>query len=100
MAGTFAIYHAAAKSSVSAADYYAFNAAYALTAGAFGQLSSIAQSAPQIVSAPDMAHPILEAVLEIAEEKQMVERLSGAIELNNVTFRYREDMPPCWTTCL
>ena len=94
LAGTFAIYHAAAKSGVSAADYYAFNAAYALTAGAFGQLSFIAQSVAQIVPALDMARPILEAEPEVAEEKQMVERLSGAIELNNVTFRYREDMPP------
>ena len=94
LAGTFAIYHAAAKSGVSAADYYAFNAAYALTAGAFAQLSLIAQSVAQIVPALDMARPILEAEPEVAEEKQMVERLSGAIELNNVTFRYREDMPP------
>ena len=94
LAGTFAIYYAAVKSGVSAADYYAFNAAYALTAGAFTQLSTIALNMARIVPALDMARPILEAEPEVAEEKQVVERLAGGIELNNVTFRYREDMPP------
>ena len=94
LAGTFAIYYAAVKNGVSAADYYAFNAAYALTAGAFTQLSTIALEMAQIVPALDMARPILEAEPEVAEEKQLVERLTGGIELNNVTFRYREDMPP------
>ena len=94
LTGTFAIYYAAAKSGVSAADYYAFNAAYALTAGAFGQLSAIALNMAQVAPALDMARPILEAEPEVAEEKQVVERLSGGIELNNVTFRYRDDMPP------
>ena len=47
----------------------------------------------QIAPALDMARPVLEAVPEVAEEKQIVERLTGGIELNNVTFRYREDMP-------
>ena len=30
---------------------------------------------------------------EIAEEKQIVEKLTGSIELNNVTFAYKENMP-------
>ena len=94
LAGTLAIYYSAVKSGVSAADYYAFNAAYGLTAGAFAQLSAIALSLAQIAPALDRARPILEEEPEVAEEKQVVERLSGGIELNNVTFRYRDDMPP------
>ena len=94
LAGTFVIYYAAVKNGVSASDYYAFNAAYALASGAFAQLSSIALSVAQIKPVLEMARPILEAQPEVSEEKQVVERLSGGIELNNVTFRYREDMPP------
>ena len=94
LAGTFALYYAAVKSGVSAADYYAFNTAYGLTAGAFAQLSSAALHLAQVGPALDMARPILETEPEIAQEKQVVERLSGGIELNNVTFRYRDDMPP------
>ena len=93
LTGTFAIYYAAVKSGVSASDYYAFNAAYALASGAFAQLSAVALSVAQIKPVIDMARPILEAEPEVSEEKQVVERLSGNIELNNVTFRYREDMP-------
>ena len=93
LAGTFAIYYAAVKSGVSASDYYAFNAAYALASGAFAQLSAVALSMAQIKPVLDMARPILEAEPEVSEEKQVVERLSGNIELNNVTFRYREDTP-------
>jgi ABC-type bacteriocin/lantibiotic exporter with double-glycine peptidase domain len=40
-----------------------------------------------------MIKPILETEPEIAEEKQVVERLMGSIELNNVTFTYDPNMP-------
>jgi len=33
-------------------------------------------------------------VPEVSEDKLVLTRLSGGIELNNVTFRYKEDMPP------
>jgi ABC-type bacteriocin/lantibiotic exporter with double-glycine peptidase domain len=42
----------------------------------------------------EMVKPILETVPEVSEGKQMVTRLSGAIEMNNVSFRYSENMPP------
>ena len=42
----------------------------------------------------EMVRPILETEPEISEKKPVIERLSGGIEMNNVTFRYREDMPP------
>jgi ABC-type bacteriocin/lantibiotic exporter with double-glycine peptidase domain len=41
----------------------------------------------------EMIQPILETVPEVSEGKQMVTRLSGSIELNNVSFRYSENMP-------
>lgn len=93
LTGTLVMYVAAVKSGVSAAEYYAFNSAYAMISGAFMSLAGIAAMVGQIVPILHMAGPILEAEPEIAEDKQVVERLSGGIELNNVSFRYSEDMP-------
>ena len=92
--GTMWMYFAAMRSSVTVADYYAFSAAYGMVSGAFAVLAGIAASAAQIRPILEMVKPIMETVPEVSEEKVMVTRLSGGIELSNVTFRYREDMPP------
>lgn len=91
--GTIVIYFAAVQNGVSVAEYYAFNTAYGMVSGAFISLAGIALSAAQIKSILEMAKPILEAEPEVAEEKQVVERLMGGIELNNITFSYNENMP-------
>lgn len=93
LAGTIAIYFSAARSGVSVSEYYAFNAAYGMISGAFTLLAGVALTSAQIEPVLEMAKPILETQPELAEEKQVVERLMGSIELNNVTFRYDENMP-------
>ena len=87
LAGTVVMYYAAIKSHVSVAEYYAFNTAYGMVSGAFTSLAGVTLAIAQI-------KPILETVPEIAQEKEVVTRVSGSIELNNVTFRYNENMPP------
>ena len=94
LVGTMFLYAASVKSGVSVAEYYAFNSAYGMVNGAFTALAGIAAGAAQIRPILDMAKPILEAVPEVSEDKLVLTRLSGGIELNNVTFRYKEDMPP------
>ena len=91
--GTMAMYFSAVKGGVSVAEYYAFNSAYGMVNGAFMALAGIAAGVANIKPVLEMARPILEAVPEVAEDKQVITRLSGGIELNNVTFRYQEDMP-------
>ncbi|MGN0597544.1 MAG: NHLP bacteriocin export ABC transporter permease/ATPase subunit [Ruminiclostridium sp.] len=91
--GTIVIYFAAVQNGVSVSEYYAFNTAYGMVSGAFMSLAGIALSAAQIKPILEMAKPILEAQPEVAEEKQVVERLMGGIELNNITFAYNENMP-------
>lgn len=91
--GTYVMYYAAIESHISVADYYAFNVAYGMVSGAFMSLTSIALSVANIKPILDMAKPILEAVPEIAEGKRVLTRISGGIELNNVSFRYNEHMP-------
>jgi len=92
--GTAVLYFAAVKSGISVADYYAFNAAYGMVSGAFLSLAGIASSIAQIRPVLEMVKPIFKTVPEIDEHKTMVTSLSGGIELNNIVFRYREDMPP------
>ena len=94
LVGTMVMYALAVRSGVSVAEYYAFNSAYGMVNAAFLALSGIAAGAAQIKPVLDMARPILEAEPEVAVDKQVLTRLSGGVELSNVTFRYTEDMPP------
>ena len=48
LAGTILIYYAAVKSGVSVSEYYAFNVAYGMIAGAFTALAGITLTAAQI----------------------------------------------------
>ncbi len=91
--GTIIMYSLAIKTNVSVAEYYAFNSAYGMVNSAFFALAGIATGLAQIRPTLEMAKPIMEAEPEISYDKQVVTRLSGGIELNNVTFRYTDDMP-------
>ena len=93
LAGTIVMYYLAVKSGVSPSEYLAFNAAFGMVSGAFSALSGAALSVARIRPILDMAEPILKTEPESAERKTMVTRLSGAIELSNVCFRYGEDQP-------
>lgn len=93
LTGTLVMYYFAVSSGVSVAEYYAFNAAYGMVSGAFMSLAGIALTVARIKPVMDMVKPILETVPEISEGKQIITRLSGGIELNNVSFRYNDNMP-------
>lgn len=93
LVGTIVIYYFTIRTGVSLADYYAFNSAYGAVMGAFTALVSMATTFARIEPLLDMVKPILETVPEISESKKVVTRLSGSIELNNVSFRYTPDGP-------
>ncbi len=93
MTGTIIMYYAAVQSSISVSDYYAFNTAYGMVSGAFTALVGIAMTVAQFKPILEMTKPIMETVPEVSEEKLVVERLAGGIELNNVSFGYSENMP-------
>lgn len=93
LVGTMVIYFLAIKANIDVAQYYAFNAAFAIVSGAFTALVPMIEPAAQITPTFELLRPIIEAEPEIAEDKPVIEKLSGGIELNNVTFRYSEDMP-------
>ncbi len=91
--GTVLIYGTAIRFGISAADYMAFAAAYSMLSGSVFLLASAIAALPKIRAAFLAVHPVLKEAPEVSREKKVVTRLSGGIELNNVSFRYKEDMP-------
>ena len=91
--GTVWLYYEAVRSGVSASAYLAFFAAYGALTGAFTAFANLATQAAQIAPILEMAEPILSTEPERSEGKETVAKLSGGIELSNVTFRYAENSP-------
>lgn len=93
MAGTVVLFAIAGASKVSVSDYMAFNVSYGMVSGMIMSLTGIAVTVSGIKPILDMAKPLMTAEPEIAAGKKIFTRLSGSIEINNVSFRYSEDMP-------
>ena len=91
--GNVILYYLAVQSKVTPADFTAFSAAYGRVMGAFSALAGIVVSVAGLAPALEMAKPILEAEPEISENKEVLTKVSGAISLEHVTFRYDENTP-------
>ena len=87
------LYYLAVKSDIGQSAYFAFTAAYGMLMGAFMSVSGIALSAAQIKPILEMAEPFLQAEPETAEDKEIVTKLTGGVELDHITFRYAADTP-------
>ncbi|MBR4529122.1 MAG: ATP-binding cassette domain-containing protein [Lachnospiraceae bacterium] len=93
LGGTAALYYFAVRTGVTPSGYIAFNAAFGYVAGAFGAFSQIVSDVSRIRPILEMTEPILKTAPERAEDKEMITRLGGGIELGNVWFRYNESAP-------
>lgn len=87
------LYYVAAVTHVAAADYIAFTAAYGMVSTAVMGLSSITSIISDIKPVMEMVEPILNTIPEIEDNKKVVTKLGGGIELSNVSFRYSPDGP-------
>lgn len=85
--------YTAVENGISVADYYTFYAAYGMLSGAFMSLADVALNMAEVEPILHMAKPMLETVPEVSEGKTVVQRLMGGIEINNVSFRYNDNMP-------
>ena len=90
LAGVLVMYFLSVKSGVSVADYYAFTAAYGMVSAAFSSLVGLGLQAARIRPIMEVSKPILEAVPEVSEDKEIVTKISGSIEISHVTFRYED----------
>ena len=87
------LYFLAVKTRVSPSEYIAFNTAFGAVTGAFASLTGVALSVARIKPILEMSEPILKTEPESSENRKMVTKLNGNIELSNVYFRYTENMP-------
>ena len=93
LAGTIVLYNLAVKTRVSPSEYIAFNSAFGAVTAAFASLTGVALSVARIKPILEMSEPILKTTPESSEDKAMVTKLSGNIELSNIYFRYNSSMP-------
>lgn len=93
LVGAMVLYYFAVISNVSISDYNAFYASYGMVSGAFMSIAGIATTFANIRPTLEMAKPIMEAVPEAADDREIVTDIRGNIELNNVSFRYDEALP-------
>jgi hypothetical protein len=93
LGGMLLMYYLAVRSQVGIADYYAFNTAYGMVSGAFMSIAGIATTVAQFKPTIEMAKPIMDTIPEISEDKPVIERLLGGIEISNASFRYNDGMP-------
>ena len=90
---TIVLYFLAIKSGMDQSSYMAFMSAYGLVMGAFTAMSGVALQAAQVKPMLEMAEPFLNAVPETSEAKEIVTDITGAVELDHVSFRYSDDTP-------
>ena len=93
LVGTIVLYFFAVESGVSVAEFNAFNASYAMISSAFLSLAGVATTIAGIKPVLDEVKPIMDAQPEVSEGRRIVTKVSGNIELSNVSFRYTESMP-------
>ena len=91
--GTIALFFLAVKNKVTPSEYIAFNSAYGAVSASFGAITGAALSIAAIRPVLDVAKPILETEPEASENRALVSKLSGNIELSGVYFRYDPNMP-------
>ncbi len=90
---TIMFYDLAVRTGIDRSAYFAFTSAYGMVMGAFSSLAGTVTSAARIKPILDMAKPFLEEAPETADDKELVTRLAGRIEISHVSFRYTTDTP-------
>lgn len=83
----------AGTAGLSVGTFLAFNAAFNTFIGGATNLSNTVTGVLQVIPQAKRAQPILETIPEVNLNKADPGRLTGRIEIDHVTFRYREDGP-------
>lgn len=91
--GTVVLYSIAGTTSITQANYFAFNTAYGSLSGAIMSLAGLTDKIASLKPLIELAQPILDTEPELSENKKLVTKLSGMIEINGVSFKYNENSP-------
>lgn len=93
MVSTIVLYYIASATNVSMADFIAFSTAFAAVSGSILALAPLFTKFSEMKPIIEVIKPILDTQPEVSENKKILASLSGAIELNNVSFKYNENGP-------
>ncbi len=93
MISVIVLYYIAGTTNVSMADFIAFSTAFSAVSGAILALAPLFTKFSEMKPIIEVIKPILETQPEVSENKKILTSLSGAIELNNVSFKYSENGP-------
>ncbi len=93
MVGMIVLYFIAGTTNVSLSSFIAFNTAYSFVSGALMSLAPLFTKVSEMKPIIEVVQPLLDAEPEVSENKQIITNLSGAIELNNISFKYDDDGP-------
>ncbi len=91
--GQAILYYTAVKSGVSASEYVAFSVSYGILSASFLSLAGLAVPVAGISPLFEMIEPLMEAAPESAGRGEVLNKVSGSVELNHVNFRYNDKMP-------
>lgn len=81
------------KPVINAGSFLAFNAAFAQFFAATLGMTTALTASLNVVPLYERAKPLLQALPEVSESQNSPGELSGAIDINHVTFRYAADGP-------
>ena len=93
IAGIGVLWWFAIREKVSVSDFIAFSVAYGMIASALQALVGIIPNLAQVSPLLKIAEPVLDSVPEYQPDAPMVDYLSGAIEVSDVSFRYNNTGP-------
>ena len=93
LGGTLLIYGKAFTSGVQLSDFIAFNVAFGMVSGAIASFNGILPTLAQLKPMSELVRPVLEEIPESEEGMPEVSSLSGAIEINELKFRYDDESP-------
>lgn len=91
--GTMIIFYIAGSTGVTQENYIPFNTAYGAVSAGIIALAGLSTKFSEIKPILEMVEPILNAEPEISENREILTKLSGSIEINNISFRYDENSP-------
>ena len=93
LAGTLWVYFSGASRGIELSQFVVFLSAFSIATNNITSLSECAQHLPFLKPSLKLIEPILSEAPETSAGKTVVGRLSGAIEMSHVTFRYSEKSP-------
>ena len=93
LAGTLWVYFSGASRGIELSQFVVFLSAFSIATNNITSMSECAQHLPFLKPSLKLIEPILSETPETSAGKTVVGRLSGAIEMSHVTFRYSEKSP-------